>query len=150
MRSRQALLASAARANAEDRESRQRHEARAVNDHQHSAIAGRHPLADARPDAEQLAANETREDEFQRIRVEHHDEEEQTIENYRHAVFEWIPAKEKVVLVPNPADRREGHRKRRKRFERLAKIVEVLRHGGGDDEQRQHEAEDGVAEAFDA
>jgi hypothetical protein len=54
------------------------------------------------------------------------------------------------VLVPEPRDRGEGDRERQKAADDRHQLVEGPGHLDGDDEQRQREAEDGVAETFDA
>ena len=71
------------------------------------------------------------------------------VEDDRESVLEVVAPKEEVVLVPDPADDREGDGERRKADEDALEIGEAFWDFERDDQECQCEAEDGVAESLD-
>jgi hypothetical protein len=128
----------------------QRREAAAVDDHQLPRVVRRQPTRDARPQPENRPRDQAREHELHRKGVEHDDEEQHAIDEHCQPVFEVVAAEKQVMLEPDPADHRERDGEGRESDQNLAQAGVVLGNFKRDDQEGEREAEDGVAEAFDA
>ena len=98
----------------------------------------------------QQPLHDRREHELERIDEEENHEQQHGVERDRGVVLEPVAAKEDELRPPDEKQQAEGDREREEAAHRVQHLVGGLRHLERHDEQRDREAENGVAQPFDA